>query len=50
MIEAITTIVVNNGIGVACIVYFMIRDYKLMEDLKDTMSVVRDYLHKKEDK
>ena len=31
--ENIIDLIVNNGIGVACIVYFMIRDYKFMQTL-----------------
>lgn len=35
-------LVVSNGIGVACIVYFMFRDYKFMASLQDTLSSLRD--------
>jgi hypothetical protein len=38
----------NNGIGVACLIYFMFRDYKLMSDLRETMAVVKDYVKKQE--
>lgn len=38
----------NNGIGVACLIYFMFRDYKLMADLRETMAVVKDYVKKQE--
>lgn len=40
--ENIVDLIVNNGIGVACIVYFMFRDYKFMQTLQDTLSSLRD--------
>lgn len=44
------TLFTNNGVGVACLIYFMFRDYKLMSDLKETMAVVKDYVKKQEKK
>ena len=41
-IEQILSLVVNNGIGVACIVYFIVRDYKFMNTLTDTLQTLRD--------
>lgn len=32
------SLVVNNGIGVACIIYFMFRDYHFMQKLTDTLA------------
>lgn len=40
--EDIVNLVVSNGIGVACIVYFMFRDYKFQNTLQDTLSSLRD--------
>ena len=42
--EDIINLVVSNGIGVACIIYFMFRDYKFMGQLQDTMTAVRESL------
>lgn len=44
----LATLVLNNGVGVACLIYFMFRDYKLVSDLKETMAVVKDYIAKQE--
>lgn len=44
----IINIFANNGVGVACLIYFMFRDYKLMSDLKETMAVVKEYVKKQE--
>ena len=41
-INGIVTLVVNNGIGVACIIYFIYRDNKFMNTLNDTLSSLRD--------
>lgn len=46
--KELADLVVNNGIGVACLIYFMFRDYKLMSDLKETMAVVKEYVRKQE--
>lgn len=54
--ENIIDLIVSNGIGVACIVYFMFRDYKFMgtlqqtlTTLEDTTSLIKDYFIKKGD-
>lgn len=43
-------LMLNNGIGVVCIAYFMFRDYKFMQKLTDllsslqaTLDIVRKY-------
>lgn len=36
--EDIVSMIVNNGVGVACIVYFMFRDYHFMQKLSDAIS------------
>lgn len=56
--ENIIDLIVSNGIGVACIVYFMFRDYKFMgtlhqtlTTLEDTTNLIKDYfikVHKEE--
>lgn len=38
----------NNSIGIACLIYFMFRDYKLMTDLRETMAVVKTYIDMQE--
>ena len=42
--KEIVDLIVSNGIGVACIVYFMFRDYKFMGQLQNTMTAVRESL------
>lgn len=42
MENGIIDLIVSNGIGVACIVYFMFRDWKFMSTLQDTLSSLRD--------
>lgn len=37
-IDDILSMVVNNGVGVTCIVYFMFRDYHFMQKLTDTLA------------
>lgn len=36
--DDIINLIINNGIGVACIVYFMYRDYHFMQKLTDALS------------
>lgn len=54
--ENIIDLIVSNGIGVACIVYFMFRDYKFMgtmqqtlTTLEDTTNLIKDYFIKREE-
>lgn len=54
--ENIIDLIVSNGIGVACIVYFMLRDYKFMgtmqqtlTTLEDTTNLIKDYFIKREE-
>lgn len=42
--EDIINLVVSNGIGVACIVYFMFRDYKFMSTMQETLTALRESL------
>lgn len=36
-IDSLTTLIVNNGVAVAVIAYFMFRDYKFMDELQRTL-------------
>lgn len=54
--ENIIDIFLNNGIGVACIIYFMFRDFKFMGTLEETLvslkesvELIRKYFITKED-
>ena len=38
----IVDLVVSNGIGVACIVYFMFRDYKFMDTMQKTLNSLNE--------
>lgn len=38
----IIDLVISNGIGVACIVYFMFRDYKFMDTMQKTLSSLNE--------
>ena len=49
-LQQIIDLVVSNGIGVACIIYFMFRDYKFMNalqeslhSLNDSVTLIREY-------
>lgn len=42
--EQIIDIISNNGVGIACIVYFMLRDFKFMEKLTDTVASLNSTL------
>lgn len=51
--EPIIDLIVSNGIGVACIAYFIFRDYKFMSTLQqtltalvDTTNLIKDYFLK----
>lgn len=48
-IDEIVNIFVNNGIGVACIVYFIFRDYKFMTTLNETMTTLKESVNLIED-
>lgn len=36
-IDSLTTLIVNNGVAVAVIAYFMFRDYKFFDELQRTL-------------
>lgn len=46
--ETIVDLIVNNGIGVACIVYFMWRDSKFVSKINDTLAIVESYIKTRE--
>lgn len=41
-IDSLTTLIVNNGVAVAVIAYFMFRDYKFMDELQRTFQSLVD--------
>lgn len=52
--EEIVNLIVSNGIGVACICYFMFRDYKFQDtiaktltQLEETTTLIKEYLIKR---
>lgn len=49
--DEIIALIINNGIGIACIVYFMFRDYRFMQRLSDLLSSLQtalDLIEKRE--
>lgn len=42
MMSDIIDLVISNGIGVACIVYFMFRDYKFMDTMQKTLNSLNE--------
>ncbi len=48
--EDIINLIVNNGVGVACLVYFMFRDYKFCEKINNTLATVESYIALREKK
>jgi hypothetical protein len=41
MLDQIVNLIINNGVGVACIAYFMFRDYKFMQKLSDAFASLK---------
>ena len=41
-IDSLTTLIVNNGVAVAVIAYFMVRDYRFMDELQRTLQSLVD--------
>ena len=41
-IDSLTTLIVNNGVAVAVIAYFMYRDYRFMDELQRTLQSLVD--------
>ena len=44
-INTFADVILNNGIGVACIIYFMFRDYKFMSKITELMQSIQDTLN-----
>ena len=54
-IDSLTTLIVNNGVAVAVIAYFMYRDYRFMDELQrtlqslvDTVDVLKSVIHSRD--
>ena len=45
-VEEIVNLFVNNGVAVAVIIYFAIRDWKFMAQLNATLAVIEKFLEK----
>ena len=45
-VEEIVDLCVNNGVAVAIIAYFALRDWKFMGQLTDTLAVIEKFLEK----
>lgn len=43
--KEILDFMINNGVGVVCIAYFMFRDYHFMQKLSDTLSTLQTTLN-----
>lgn len=41
MLDQIVNLILNNGIGVACVAYFMYRDFKFMQKLSDAFASLK---------
>lgn len=44
--EEIVSLIVNNGMGIACMVYFIFRDYKFMNTLMETLITIKILVEK----
>ena len=43
-LNTVADLIINNGVGVACICYFMFRDYKFMTKITELMQSIQDTL------
>lgn len=41
MLDQIVNLILNNGVGVACVAYFMYRDFKFMQKLSDAFASLK---------
>lgn len=41
-VKELVDLVVSNGIGVTCIIYFMVRDWRFMDTLNKTLTQLSD--------
>ena len=46
--QDIATMILNDGMAVAIVAYFLIKDWKLTEKLNETLSAVNEHLRKEE--
>ena len=45
-LEAVVNLIVNNGIGVGCIIYFMYNNNNVMKELKKSIEDMRVLIQK----
>lgn len=48
-INNVVQIVLNNGIGVGCVIYFMLVNYKFMQKLTELLAEIQATLHSIQD-
>lgn len=41
-LKEVVDLLVSNGIGVTCIIYFMVRDWRFMDTLNKTLTQLSD--------
>lgn len=41
MLDQIVNLILNTGVGVACVAYFMYRDFKFMQKLSDAFASLK---------
>lgn len=46
--QDIATMILNDGMAVAIVAYFLIKDWKLTEKLNETLSAVNEHLRREE--
>lgn len=46
--EDIATMILNDGMAVAIVAYFLIKDWRLTEKLNETLSAVNEHLRKED--
>lgn len=46
--EQVATMILNDGMAVCIVAYFLIKDWKLTEKLNETLSAVNEHLRKEE--
>lgn len=49
-IQTISDVIMNNGVAITVIIYFMFRDYKFMTDLSKSIQQLVDCLTKVDEK
>lgn len=46
--QDIATMILNDGMAVAIVAYFLIKDWRLTEKLNETLSAVNEHLRKED--